>query len=163
MFVGPSSCITGTQGSSAPGNDRSPVFFLREALQAKTATAATKASPATAPTATPAMAPLLNPFELGSTLVVSVGAATPEVCEEVDVAVATELELSTLEDTLPKICCSNTTPDSDWQQSVSLPQHHLVLFLVPSHGVMRAVNSYEAVGQIFKHFPALFGCALSVQ
>lgn len=81
-----------------------------------------------------------------------------EACEADDVAddVAEALALTTLEDTAPKTCASSIglTSESPLQQSVLAPQHHLVLFFVPSQGVILAVSSWLPVEHTLAHLVA---------
>lgn len=67
------------------------------------------------------MAPPLSLFELALEFTVSVGLTDQEVCESVAVAVGVELavELITLDDALPKICCNGMYGRPSAQQSVS--------------------------------------------
>ena len=93
--------------------------------------------------------------------------AAPCEADDDDVAddVADALTLPTLDDTAPKTCASSTglTSPSPLQQSVLAPQHHLVLFFVPSHGVIFAVSSWSPVEHTLAHFVASSACPPSVQ
>lgn len=132
--------------------------FFCDALRAKNRAAAMSAIPAIAPITMPAIAPPLRPFELELVIVFcsfvpaepaeADAEADAETCEVVDPvgvpdvveAVAVELWTLVLDETWPRTWSSLTTPDLDLQHAVSAPQHHSVLFAVPSQGVILAVS-----------------------
>ena len=132
--------------------------FFWDALRAKNRAAAMSAIPAIAPITMPAIAPPLRPFELELVLVFDSfvpvepaeadAEADAEACEIVDPvgvpnvveAVAVELWMLVLDETWPRTWSNLTTPDLDLQHAVSAPQHHSVLFAVPSQGVILAVS-----------------------
>jgi hypothetical protein len=136
-----------------------PMFaarFFWDALRAKNKAAAISAIPAIAPITMPAIAPPLSPFELELVLAfdsfvpAEPAEADAEACEVVDPVgvpdaieaegVAVELCMLVLDETWPRTWSSLMTPDLDLQHAVSAPQHHSVLFAVPSQGVILAVS-----------------------
>lgn len=129
------------------------------------------ANAANAPMTIPAIAPPLSPFDAELSVATPVGAADAmldaEVCEVTDAPddVAGPLELTTLDEIAPRICASTIglVFESPLQQSVLSPQHHLVLFFVPSHGVILAVSSSSPVEHTLAHFVASSFCPFSVQ